>query len=509
MTTPSRESDRNAEQPSFRAATDVDTRYDIPKTADNGWSIGKPLVLSTADSILMALENNQELRVQRISPQIRQRSEDLEKSAFDPILSSRWTGSRTVSPGGNKKSVNNSLSGDLSLQTLLPTGTSIGVGVESGISDPSFDSDASTRLGVDINQSLLRGMGTGVNLASLRQARLDTITSEFELWGYAESLIATVEKTYWNYYLAHRNLEIVQQSLEVAEKQLEETSARIKLGKTAEIELAAAKAEVSLRRESLINARSTLETTRLELLRLLNPSPDEYWSTPIKILDRPPDKEQSIEEVERHVEYAMRMRPDLNQARLSVERGDLEIVKTRNGLLPKLDFFINLGGTGYAGSFENTFGKLDSDFYDVRTGLTFEYPLGNRAAEARHRLAVLSREQTDLSLTHLAQTIQVDVRSAYIEVNRTKEQIEATRSTRLLQEENYRSESEKFRVGKSTSLLVAASQRDLLSSRIEEVKAIVNHQIALIDLYRLEGSLLIRRGITANFVESDGRDEFE
>jgi hypothetical protein len=52
-------------------------------------------------------------------------------------------------------------------------------------------------------------------------------------------------------------------------------------------------------------------------------------------------------------------------------------------------------------------------------------------------------------------------------------------------------------VGRSTSFLVAQAQRDLVSSQIYEVEAVINYLKALVDLHRLEGSLLTRRGISA------------
>ena len=45
--------------------------------------------------------------------------------------------------------------------------------------------------------------------------------------------------------------------------------------------------------------------------------------------------------------------------------------------------------------------------------------------------------------------------------------------------------------------MVAQAQRDLLVSRIAEVQALANYLKALIDLYRQDGSLLERRGISA------------
>ena len=91
----------------------------------------------------------------------------------------------------------------------------------------------------------------------------------------------------------------------------------------------------------------------------------------------------------------------------------------------------------------------------------------------------------------------MDVRTAYIEVNRAKKQISATIATRKLQEEKLRIETEKFRVGRSTMFLVAQAQRDLLFSQISEIEAVVNYLKALVELHRLEGSLLERRGIIA------------
>jgi outer membrane protein len=254
---------------------------------------------------------------------------------------------------------------------------------------------------------------------------------------------------------------------------------------------------VALRKEDLINARSNLEKIRLNLLRLLNPPSENLWTREVVLTNEPAVPDVKLDDVEKHVEVALRMRSDLNQARLSVKRGDLELVKTKNGLLPRLDLFITLGKTGYAQSFHGSLENFNSGSYNYSAGLTLEYPLRNRSAEARHRQAMLSREQAQEALTNLEQLVQVDVRSAYIEVNRAKEQVTATAATRKLQEETLRTETEKFRVGRSTTFLVAQAQRDLVASQVAEIQAIVSHIKSLIELFRVEGSLLERRGIAA------------
>ena len=221
------------------------------------------------------------------------------------------------------------------------------------------------------------------------------------------------------------------------------------------------------------------------------------WERDVMLIYEPTLPEIRLEPVDQYVAVAMRMRPILNQTRLEIERGDLELVKTRNGLLPRLDLFVTLGKSGYANAFGDAFDRLDGDSYDAQAGLTFQLPLFNRQSEALHRRAQLTREQTQKAMNNLAQLVEVDVRTAHIEVDRTQQQIGASSATRRFDEEKLRTETEKLRVGRSTSYLVAQAQRDLLASRLAEVRALVNYIKALINLYRLDGSLLERRGIAA------------
>ncbi len=162
-----------------------------------------------------------------------------------------------------------------------------------------------------------------------------------------------------------------------------------------------------------------------------------------------------------------------------------------------LDLFITLGKTGYADSFGDSVTDIDGKGYDISGGIGLAYPLRNREAKASHRRAILDRTQAVEAVDNLAQLVQVDVRAAYIEVQRAKEQVAATTASRKLEEEKLRAETEKFRVGRSTTLLVAGAQRDLVISQIAEVRAVADYLKALVNLYRLEGSLLERRGISA------------
>lgn len=464
--------------------------------------VGSELSLSIEQAVFMGLQNNRELFVEQINPVITGTFEEIERAVFDPVIfaeaeANRETLQQTDRATGQLFSVtgnNNSLRAGVSQS--LPTGTDY----ELSISQNRTDSDRSPRLfsnriGVTLTQALLRGFSIDANMASIRQAEVDSLISVYELRGFTETLVADIETAYWDYVLAERQIEIFTAARDVAEQQMNETRQRINVGQLSETELATVKAEVALRQQNLIDARSDLEKIRLRLLRLLNPDTGSGWATQLAATTTPDVQALPAENIEDRLALALRLRPELNQARLQIERGRLEVVRTKNGLLPQLDFFLTLGKSGFADSFGPAFRDIDGSSYDVGAGIRLELPAGNRAASASHRGALATRDQATASLNNLGQLIALDIRTAVVESGRAREQIEASRATRELQEEVLRAEQARFRVGNSTAFDVALVRRDFIESQIGEIEAIVAYRKALIELYRLEGSLLKRRGV--------------
>lgn len=499
--------DRAAGGPTVPADTDVHMRLesiDQPGETPPRVISTDPLKITITEAILFALENNRALVVERLNPSIQKTFEGQERSQFDPeinaeISTGRIEGERLARSGsGSEDFTTDTTEGSISLEQFFPTGTTVALEGSSQITDSSLYANSfySTRLGMTITQALLRGYGSEINLANLQQARLDTRMSEYELRGFTESLVAQVERTYWDYALAGRQIEIFEESLKLARQQLTETEELIAVGRLAKAELIAVQAEVATQEQGLINARSEMQSIRLLLLRLLNPPGSRIWDRKVELIHQPTLPQIKLDDVELHVSVSMRMHPLLNEARLGVMRGDLQLLKTKNGLLPVLDLFITLGKSGYSDSFGDSVNNVYKDNYDALAGIRFQYPIFKRDARARHQRARLNRDLAQKALENLSQLLEVDVRTAYIEVNRAKQQISASSATRRFNEEKRRIENEKFRVGKSTSYLVAQAQRDLLVSRIAEVEAVANYLVALVNLYQNDGSLLERRGVS-------------
>lgn len=435
----------------------------------------EPLALSLQEAVLGALERNLALRVVRLGTAIRATYVQEEQASLDPVLAAE---AGQVLAGSLPGLTSGAEAG---LGLGFATGTSLGVSVSAGWADP-------WPLGADlqVTQALLAGGRVAANRARIEQARLDLFASRHELHGFAEALAAEVESAYWDHYLALRQLEITRESLGLAERQLEEARVRVEVGRIAGSELAAPRAEVVSRRVALREGEKRVQSTRQALVLLVDPAgagPD----TPLRLLDRPAPPAGPLEDPRAHVSLGLRRRPDLAQARLELERGELEVVRTRAGLLPRLDLFARLGGTATADA-------LEVQPY-ASAGLRFQLPLGNRAARARAERARLSRTQAEEALRALELSVEADIRAAWREAQFAAEGIASSAELRALQEQKLAAEVEKFRNGTSTTYLVAQAQRDLLSSQLEEARAAVAYLLAVISLYRREGTLLERSGL--------------
>ncbi len=385
-----------------------------------------------------------------------------------------------------------------SLEQQLRDGTIIDLGVRTQRTETTrVEERFRSRMGIDLRRPLLRDAGTQVTGLSVTTQEKELEISQHELRGFVSSLVQQLETNYWNYYLAREGLKVHQQALKLTETQLEDVKTRIELGTLPSIELASAKADLARQREQLINARNRVKISRLELLHLMHLRPGEAIDK-IVPAESPSEAELTLPELEELIVTALENRSELAEAELRKERQELQLVRTNNGLLPRLDFFLNLGQTGFAGSFSESIEELDSNNYSLSAGLNFEYRFGNRAASSEQRISQLRKQQQKLAVENLARLIELDVHKAYLEVQRSAEQLKATRATRDQSRQALEAEQEKLRRGRTTSQQIAVARQNLTESEISVVEAQVDLQLAQTDLQRQTGLLLSSRGIKIN-----------
>lgn len=509
-----------------------------------------PVALTRDGAILTTLLNNRRIEVARFGPEIDETYIDENRAVFDPRLLAQVSRGRdtrqslgfsntgTSSASGataskqltldnvadvlaSVRQLNQSIdalngdndstvvgnSGSVEVQQNLPTGTLLfltGAGATLDNNAAGDDSQHSWTAG--ISQPLLRGAGIDTNLAALRQARNIAAQSEHEFRLAVLAVVRDTERAYWELALAKEVLAIREFGVTLANDQMKREEELESVGKALGGDVMTARAERLARQADLVDAQAALRSQSIELIRLMHPESAPRWEVGFE----PQDEAEVVEvalNADESEDLALLYRPELAQARLTLANLELDVVRTRNGRLPKLNLVGEYEGAsgGESATSSNT-SSSDEDTYSV--GLQFEMALFNRAERARHLRAQLSQERGAGYITQLEEEIAADVRQAMVEVERQWERLAATAEAVLSRREAVRVIEGRHEVGKATNLDVLQVQRDLIQSQLDDATARVRYIEALTDLYAAEGTLLERRGIALNeFADRDEQQE--
>lgn len=449
--------------------------------------------LSLQDVLTRAINNNPLVRAEQINTDIAAAIVREYQSSFG----SRFRADYRISDS-ERQSFDESHNLSATITKDFSTGTSVEgtIGASPGTRDTiTREMTFQNTVGITVTQALLQGLGTTVNLVPLRKAEIDQDMRREELAAYALRLIADVERAYWDLLVSGEQMEIYEYSLELAERLLYESEERLRIGGIAPVDLIAIHAEVASRRRQLFDAQVSYRQKALYLLYLINAT--DMFDREIVLTDSLNNIDEAIgaDPVSDHIEAAKKFRTDYILANMQAQKGELDLIQTRNGLLPRLDFFISLTGNSPNETFAGAILPNDDISRTIAAGLTLQFPIRNVAARERHRRQVYSIEQQRLSVENYGRLIDYEVFSAHMEVERAQQQIATAREVSALQLQKLEAEEAKLSAGKSTGYAVLQVQRDVVSAHLDESQAKLAYVNALLTLYSRDGTLLMRRGV--------------
>lgn len=452
--------------------------------------------LSERETVRLALESNPGLLAQQITPLITSTREKTALAAYEPDMSASAETTRFEGLRGyqeNEKLQKQQLT--LSLDKEWSTGTSLELSASSTLDDIHGDTVNDTRkshkVELELTQPLIKGRGRDIGLINVRKSHLNTDISLLQLEGYTMGLIHDVLHAYWDTHYQHARVGMVKVSRDLAKAQEKRTIDLIEAGKMAEIELAAAKAELASREELVVSAQGDYDIQRIRLLAELNPSRSSLgWDSEFKGIQLPQDQADQGLSLEVHIARALKNRPELLQSEHRLSINSLDLIQSRQGLLPKLDLYMRVNRSRFHDRFINGNTDNKSVGKEWETGFSFSYPLGRMAEKATLDRNQYSKLQQELALENLKLSIELDVRLSWIRLKKLREKEKAANLTVVFRTDSLKAESDKFSVGHSTSLNVARAQRDLLTAELSLLKTKVDIIKALVTLAEADGTLL-------------------
>jgi len=454
--------------------------------------------MALEDCRAIALQNNLDIKTQLISPAITAAAVSGEQAKFEAVFYASGSLSKTDTPTSTTLEGSSVDSRNMNLGVGLPlrTGGTLSFNLADNRTEtdnafstlnPAYTTDAS----FSISQPLLRNAGTRASMYSIKVAEYSRQISEAQTKLQVISVLAAVDRVYWRLYAARRELQVRKGQYELAQKQLEQVKRLVTSGAVAEVETVRAEAGVAERLGAIITAENNLRQRERELKRVLNKPGMSISGATVLIPVTEPDPVQYMPQRRTMVAEAIANRMEMLELELQLLQSSSSIGFYENQMLPLLglSYTYNINGLGAARDDAYDL-MLHNKFSDNRVGLQFEMPLGNQAARSRLTRALLERRQTLATRENRMALIEQEVLNAVDLLESGWQQILAARQNALLSGRLYEAEERQFRLGLRTSTDVLDAQTKFAEAQSQEIRALTEYQIALVDMAYSTGTIL-------------------
>jgi outer membrane protein TolC len=348
--------------------------------------------------VLSAINYSPQVTAIRIDPVIRETTILEEEAVFDwtAFLESKYDdtdepvgNTLTVGPGQTRFK-DNIWSGKAGLRKRTGYGGEFDVSQKVGYQDNNSvffvpSPQGTSRLEVNFKQPLLKGAGEVVNHSRVVLAMLDKDIATEEVIDKLQEHLVSVYEAYWSLYRARSILLQKQRLLTRADEILKMLEARQGID-SLKRQVLRAQAAVASRRSEIVKVNMAIRNTEARLRLLVNsPELKERAQTELLPAELPMAGRLDVS-LRGSIETGLRERPDIARAIHRMKAESLRLGVSKNDLLPKLDLVVgaytaNLHRDGQIGiALGDQYSNTDPGF---SVGLTLEYPLGNRAANAR------------------------------------------------------------------------------------------------------------------------------
>ena len=368
---------------------------------------------------------------------------------------------------------------------------------------------------VTVTQSLLRGRSRDINLRYIRIANINQKISRLLFYQQLISTVYGVARLYYDLVSLNENEQVKRETLTAAQKLYEDDRAQVEQGTLAPLELTRAQSLLTsseldlIQAEGLVHQQEVILKTQLARRGTADPVIGNLRVVPTDPIVIP--QTDDLLPIDSLVSEALSSRPDLAQAVLQVQSGEIALKASINAARPEIDLIGNFQTRGSTEVPFTTLGQPGTGLITAPTdlgvaglrlskiyqaGIQLNLPLKNRVAEADAARDLVQTRQAEARTQLLANQVREQVENAAIALQTARSALNAAIQSRTYQEQLVEAERDRLSVGASTNFLVIQQQSFLAQARATEVTARSVWIKARVALDRAVGDLLQKNGIT-------------
>jgi outer membrane protein TolC len=385
----------------------------------------------------------------------------------------------------------------------------------------TFSPQYNASFNAQVSQHLLQGAGIWVNKRFVYQATNNRRITDSTFRQQILYTVNQVENIYWGLVNAYEDVQAKERALEQSSKLLGDTRKQLEIGTVAPLDVLNGESTVATDKQALISSQSTLnyqqQIIKQAIARNLN-DPALVAAAVIPTdrvsLEEIPEEKQPVDEL---VQQAFQHSPVLEQAVLSLKNTEISVRGAKNGLLPTVDVYGYLGGSGLAGTYNpdckpiisgqkcpsggiGGYGTaLNNAFNDSSPdkgfGFNITIPIRNRTAQAEQATALIQYRQAELRLEQLYTQIRISVVNSQFALTNDRAQVMAAIAAKDYAQQNLDAEGKKLKLGASTTALVLQQQRALAVAENSLIQSNATYAKDRAGLYQTLASTLEHYGI--------------
>jgi outer membrane protein TolC len=458
---------------------------------------------------------------------------------FDPVITGTGAIERSLTPEANRVLTGTStLNQNLTTANFLysqgfSTGTLMTLAFNNGrnASNALFntlDPTITPSFRFQLRQHLLQGFGFDPNMRYIRIARNNRKITDFTFRNQIITTVSQIQNIYWDLVNAYQNVNVQQRALELAEKTLSDNQKQVKAGTLAPLTVVQSQSAVATAKQNLVTAQVGLQLQQL----LMKNAVTRNMADPILAVAPviPTDtlnvsQPYEVAPVEELVQDALKNRPEIATARLTLTNSEVSRKSIHNQLRPAVDLYAFYGAsalsgdqnplctsaargcpppgtiapTGYADAFSNLFNSTGPD---KGVGVNIVFNLRNRQNQADNVRSELEYRQAQLSLLQTENTITLQVRQAQFALQQNYVALQAAIVARDYAAQSLDAEQKKLRMGASTSTLVLQSSSNLTQAESNVLIAATNYEKSKVQLDLSTAETIGRLGIDVTDAEA-------
>lgn len=304
------------------------------------------------------------------------------------------------------------------------------------------------------------------------QANREAIASAYDYQDAKLALIEATKSAYYDYYLAHRALEVNQENVKLLEEASRTVEARVRTGVAPQQDLLQLQVELGQLQERRIILQRVLTLASARINTLLHLPPD----TPLPLPPRQLTLQNRLPELSHLQTLALQNRPDLLalRQRVQAERAALDLAYRE--YLPDFEIMAAYDSFWQERPLRTMLG----------VGVNLPIQLDRRRAAVTESAARLAQRQAQLD--RLADQVRLQIQDSYTRVLENRQIVELYDKKLLpAAQANIREAMTAYSTGKIPLLTLLEAQRHLINLRDRYYEAVVDYYRNLAALERAVG----------------------